>query len=269
MFGLAVSTYYGREKAKHKVNQQRLDERELVKEIFVESHGAAGTRSIVSSLKMQNITLGRFKVARLMEECGLVSKQPGLHKYKPTGGERVDIPNLLDRQFNPAQPNQVWCSDITYVWVNNRWAYLAVVLDLYKRRVVGWAYSEAADSKLVIKALDMAYQTRGKPSGVMFHSDQGCQYTSKELRQYLWRNRFIQSMSRRGNCWDNAPMERLFRSYKSEWMPTNGYWHKSQAIKDIGYYLMSYYNQKRPHKNNNGLPPVMAEKESHKVSNNT
>lgn len=253
----------------HKVNRQRLKERELVKEVFVASNGSAGTRSIVSSLKMQNVRMGRFKVARLMEEGGLISKQPGRHKYKPTGGERVDIPNLLARKFSPSQPNQVWCSDITYVWVNHRWAYLAAVLDLYKRRVVGWAYSETPDTKLVLKALDMAYQTRGKPRGVLFHSDQGCQYTSTELRQYLWRNRFIQSMSRRGNCWDNAPMERLFRSYKSEWMPANGYWHKSQAVKDIGYYLISYYNNKRPHQYNDGLPPAIAEKLSHNVSRYT
>lgn len=106
----------------------------------------------------------------------------------------------------------------------------------------------------------MAYQTRGKPQNVMFHSDQGCQYTSTKYQQYLWRNRFVQSMSRRGNCWDNAPMERLFRSYKSEWMPTTGYWCYDQAFKDIGYYLMSYYNEKRPHQHNDGLPPVLAEK---------
>jgi putative transposase len=264
-----VSTYYEREKTLQKVNYKRLDDRKLVKEVFEDSQNSAGTRTIVNSLKMKGINMGRFKVARLMEESGLISKQPGPHKYKPTGGEMPDIPNLLARQFNPARPNQVWCSDITYVWAGNQWSYLAVVLDLYKRRVVGWAFSDKADTSLVIKALDMAYQTRGRPKSVMFHSDQGCQYTSKELRQYLWRNCFIQSMSRRGNCWDNAPTERLFRSYKNEWMPIGGYWHKNQAYKDIGYYLMSYYNERRPHQHNDGRPPVMAENLSNKVSGNT
>lgn len=242
------------------INQQRLSERNKVKKVFDDSQGSAGSRMIVSALKLQNITMGRYKVSRLMEEAGLVSKQPGKHKYKPTGGELPNIPNLLDRQFHPQQPNQVWTGDITYIWTGNRWSYLAVVLDLYKRRVVGWAMSNKPDSELVIKALDMAYQTRGRPQNVMFHSDQGSQYTSLKYRQYLWRNRFVQSMSRRGNCWDNAPTERLFRSFKSEWMPAQGYWHYQQALKHVGYYLMSYYNEQRPHQHNDGLPPALAEK---------
>lgn len=153
--------------------------------------------------------VGRFKVRRLMKDAGLASKQPGAHANKVARAERPDIPNLLAREFAVPQPNQVWCGDITYVWAGGRWHYLAAVLDLHTRRVVGWSMSDRPDADLAVKALEMAYQQRGSPSGVLFHSDQGSQYGSRVFRQRLWRYRMTQSMSRRGNCWDNAPMERL------------------------------------------------------------
>lgn len=166
--------------------------------------------------------IGRFKVCSLMKEAGLVSRQPGVHRYQVARSERPDIPNLLAREFDVQQPNQVWCGDITYIWAGACWHYLAAVLDLHTRRVVGWAMSDKPDAKLAIKALEMAYQQRGYPSGVLFHSDQGSQYGRRVFRQRLWRYRMTQSMSLRGNCWDNAPMERLFRSLKSEWLPVTG-----------------------------------------------
>ncbi len=179
--------------------------------------------------------ISRFKVRDLMKEAGLASKQPGTHRYKVARSERPDIPNLLAREFDVPQPNQVWCGDITYVWAGTRWHYLAVVLDLHTRRVVGWAMSDKPDAELAIKALEMAYQQRGCPSGVLFHSDQGSQYGSRAFRQRLWRYCMTQSMSRRGNCWDNAPMERLFRSLKSEWLPATGYMSLREATRDISY----------------------------------
>ena len=122
-----------------------------------------------------------------------------------------------------AGPNQVWCGDIIYLWAQGRWHYLAVVLDLFTRRVVGWSFSTNPDAGLVVMALDMAFEQHGRPMGLMFHSDQGGQYVSRKFRQRLWRYRIKQSMSRRGNCWDNSPMERLFRSLKTELFPTTGY----------------------------------------------
>jgi len=119
--------------------------------------------------------------------------------------------------------------------------------------------SAKPDAELAVKALDMAYEQRGRPHSIMFHSDQGCQYGSRKFRQRLWRYRMTQSMSRRGNCWDNAPMERVFRSLKSEWIPTTGYASLSDAKRDISYYLMNYYNWQRPHTFNNGLAPAKAE----------
>lgn len=115
--------------------------------------------------------IGRFKVRSLMRELALISKQPGSHAYKKATVERPDIPNTLNRAFDVEAPNQVWCGDITYVWAQGKWHYLAVVLDLYARRVVGWALSEKPDGDLVVKALDVAYEQRGKPQGLLFHSD--------------------------------------------------------------------------------------------------
>lgn len=210
-------------------------------------------------LRAEHINIGRFKVRKIMQESGLMSNQPGSHRYKPTASERPDIPNLLKREFSVATPNRVWCGDITYIWTGSKWSYLAVVLDLFSRRVVGWALSDKPDAELATKALDMAWEQRGRPKNVTFHSDQGSQYGSRKFRQKLWRYRITQSMGRRGNCWDNAPMERLFRSLKTEWIPATGYSTLVQAKKDISYYLMEYYNRQRPHQANDGLSPVNAE----------
>ncbi len=204
--------------------------------------------------------MGRYKAGNIMKELGLTSKQPGKHSYKKVNTEHVDIPNLLDRQFAVTAPNQYWCGDITFIWAGSKWIYLAVVIDLFSRRVIGWAISESPDTNLVITALRMAYETRGRPKGVTFHSDQGCQYTSKKYRQRLWRYRITQSLSRKGNCWDNAPMERVFRSFKSEWYPAAGYPSIAHARKEVSDYLMRYYNSERPHSYNGYLTPAESER---------
>jgi putative transposase len=149
---------------------------------------------------------------------------------------------------------------VTYVWVGNRWAYLAVVLDLFSRKPVGWTLSLSPDSELTSKALKMAFELRGKPENVIYHSDQGSHYTSLKFRQLLWRLQIEQSMSRRGNCWDNAPMERFFRSLKSEWVPASGYGNFTEADKAITNYITGYYSETRPHQYNGGLTPNESER---------
>ncbi len=196
-----------------------------------------------------------------MRELGLISKQPGSHAYKKATVERPDISNILNREFDVPAPNQVWCGDITYIWAQGKWHYLAVVMDLFARRVVGWALSSKPDTDLVIKALDMAYEQRGKPQGLLFHSDQGSQYGSRQFRQRLWRYRMRQSMSRRGNCYDNSPMERVFRSLKTEWIPTEGYMTAQEAQRDISHYLMHRYNWIRPHQFNTDCHPLSPKKD--------
>jgi len=201
-----------------------------------------------------------------MKETELVSKQPRSKPYKTGQKELPNIPNRLNRDFAVPQPNQVWCGDITYVWAGNGWVYLAVVLDLCTRRIVGWHLSQTMGSELVIAALDEAYHSRGKPQKILFHSDQGSQYSSVAFQQRMWCYKMKQSMSRRGNCWDNAPMERVFRSLKCEWIPKNGYHSFAEAQTDIEEYLTGYYNCVRPHQWNDGLPPVVAEEKLKPVS---
>jgi putative transposase len=164
----------------------------------------------------------------------------------------------LNRELDVPAPNQIWCGDITYIWAQGKWHYLAVVMDLYARRVMGWALSNKPDADLVIKALDMTYEQRGRPQGLLFHSDQGSQYGSRQLRPRLCRYRMHQSMNRRGNSWDNAPMKRVFRDLNTEWIPTVDYMTAQEAHRDISYYLMHRYNWVRPHQFNNGLVPAQA-----------
>jgi len=258
-FDINRSSYYEHRQRRGVIDAERLALRAKVNRLFIKSRRAAGSRTITSMLKEDGVAIGRFKVRRLMGELGLICKQPGPHAYKKATVERPDIPNHLDRKFRVERPNQVWCGDITYSWSGQRWSYLAVVLDLFSRRVVGWTMSSSPDAGLTVKALDHAWEQRGQPSRVMFHSDQGCQYGSHKFRQRLWRYRMEQSMSRRGNCWDNSPMERLFRSLKTEWIPTLGYRSLPDAKKDVGSYLMDYYNRQRPHTFNDGVLPMAAE----------
>ncbi|WP_329048247.1 IS3 family transposase [Pseudomonas aeruginosa] len=265
-FDVARSCYYVHRLRRRRVDARRVALRSQVNQLFSQSRGSAGSRSILGMLREEGVTIGRFRVRRLMRELGLVSKQPGSHAYKQATVERPDIPNRLNREFATEHPNQVWCGDITYVWAQGRWHYLAAVLDLHTRRVIGWAFSAKPDAELVVKALDMAYEQRGKPQQVLFHSDQGSQYASRLFRQRLWRYRMQQSMSRRGNCWDNSPMERLFRSLKSEWVPSTGYLTAQEAQRDISHYLMHRYNWIRPHQFNDGLPPAVAEEKLNPLS---
>ncbi|QLL15545.1 IS3 family transposase [Pseudomonas chlororaphis] len=266
VFDITRSCYYAHRLRCRTPDVERLRLRSRVNELFTQSRSAAGSRSIVSMMQEDGEQIGRFKVRGLMRELALVSKQPGSHAYKQATVERPDIPNILNREFEVPAPNQVWCGDITYIWAQGKWHYLAVVLDLYARRVVGWALSSKPDADLVIKALDMAYEQRGRPQGLLLHSDQGSQYGSRQFRQRLWRYRMRQSMSRRGNCWDNAPMERVFRSLKTEWIPTVGYMTAQEAHRDISHYLMHRYNWTRPHQFNDGLAPAQAEKKLNVVS---
>ena len=142
-FDVARSCYYVHRLRRRRVDARRVALRSQVNQLFSQSRGSAGSRSILGMLREEGVTIGRFRVRRLMRELGLVSKQPGSHAYKQATVERPDIPNRLNREFATEHPNQVWCGDITYVWAQGRWHYLAAVLDLHTRRVIGWAFSAA------------------------------------------------------------------------------------------------------------------------------
>jgi len=265
-FDFRKSTYFDRLKATKSKKLQELNTKNKIGELFKLSNSSAGSRTLRAQLANAGHQLGLFKIRRMMRELGLVSCQPGRHKYKMVDQPHTEIPNILNREFDVEAPNLFWCGDITYVWTGRSWSYLALVIDLYGRNVIGWAMSDAPDTMLTKKALTMAYESRGKPTGVTFHSDQGVQYTSQAFRQLLWRYQITQSMSRRGNCWDNSVMERTFRSFKTEWMPKLGYQSFTEALKSISYYYMVYFNQQRPHTANLGLTPRQKDEEFYKKS---
>lgn len=249
--------YHRHHRSKINPEQERL-KAEVIK-IHQNSRGAAGSRTISGKLKAEGEPVGRYKARSLMREAGLESKQPKGPRYKVAKKPAQVADNHLNREFRVTRPNQAWCGDVTYIWAGKCWLYLALVIDLYTRRIVGWACSTSPDTLLTMQALQVAYESRGQPKGVLFHSDQGCHYTSKAFQQRLWQYQFKQSMSRRGNCWDNAPMERCFRSFKSEWMPKTFYSSYQEAEHDIFQYL-KYYNGYRVHSYNNYLTPIEAEK---------
>lgn len=239
-------------------DEQRL--REQIQKAHQLSQGSAGARTIAALVTHAGIPLSRYRAARRMKVLGLVSSQIPEHRYRKAEQLHLEIPNLLNRQFDVKAPNQAWCGDITYIWTGARWSYLAIVMDLFSRKPVGWAMSHTPDSELTKRALTMAFESRGTPKGVTFHSDQGCQYTSLSFRQLVWRYQMQQSMSRRDNCWDNSPMERFFRSLKTEWIPESGYSSLEEAKRDITSYIIGYYSQHRPHTHNGGLAPNAAER---------
>jgi putative transposase len=259
VFEVHRSSYRYWLKRDRKISSQRLKEITTVKSIFNESRGSAGARTIATIATDRGVPLSRYRSRGLMKQCQLVSCQLPKHAYKKAAQPHLRIPNHLNRQFGVSRPNQVWCGDVTYIWAGNRWAYLAIVMDLFARKPIGWALSYSPNSQLTSDALTMAFESRGRPDNVMFHSDQGMHYTSLKFRQILWRFQIKQSMSRRGNCWDNSPMERFFRSLKSEWVPQIGYSSIDKAKSDILNYMIGYYSQVRPHRHNQGLTPNVAE----------
>ena len=258
-FEVARSSYSYFQKASVSKSPERDRLRNKVISIHEESRGAAGSRSITAKLHQDDETIGRYKVASLMKEANIESKQPNKpHRYKIADKQSRIADNLLKREYNVKSINQVWCGDVTYVWCGTRWLYLALVIDLYARRIVGWACSDSPDTELTKKALKVAFMSRGSPAGVMFHSDQGCHYTSNAFQDQLKCYGMIQSMSRRGNCWDNVIIERTFRSLKTEWMPDKFYDSLGDAEYDIMQYI-KYYNSKRCHSYNDYLSPIKAE----------
>ena len=260
LFSINTSSYYYRVNHKDIVDSKRERLKQQAIDIHTASRGSAGARTIAGQLTQQGEKVGRYKAASLMQEANIVSKQTRKHTYKIAEIESKIAPNLLKREFAVEAPNKVWCGDVTYIWAGTQWLYLAVVMDLYARRIVGWSCSSSPDSELTSAALRMAYESRGKPKDVMFHSDQGCHYTSLKYRQQLWQYQITQSMSRRGNCWDNAPMERFFRSFKTEWMPKEFYRSYDEAETDVQKYIILHYNTVRGHSYNNYLSPDATEK---------
>lgn len=229
--------------------ESRLAEEVLV--VYKESRGTYGHRSIQAELKKKSISASRRKILKAMRNMALKAIPQRSKPYVRSKDlpEHKTCKNRLRRIFTAKQPNRYWVGDITYLWTGEGWLYLATVLDLYSRMVVGWAISDKPDSQLAIDALKDALANRPyRKWRLMFHSDQGCQYTSNEMRQYLKDNSILQSMSRRGQCWDNAAMESFFGTLKQE--TGLGKWPLDTAEETkfaIFDWIDCWYNVKRRH----------------------
>ena len=229
--------------------------------IFKEHRSKYGSRRILEQLKEEGYGIGRYKVQRIMKDLGLKSKIS--RRYKVTTDSRHSFPvapNVLDRNFDVSVPNHAWTADITYVWTLEGWSYLAVVMDLFSRQIVGWAMDKRMKKQLTLDALAMAYFRRKPGAGLIHHSDRGSQYACHEYQKCLKQYRMVPSMSRKGNCWDNAPTERFFRSLKSERLSDYRFVSRRSAHLEVLDYI-SYYNAIRLHSSLGYKSPFVYEKE--------
>ena len=229
----------------------------LIKQSWLESGGLYGYRKVLVDLRELGEACGKHRVARLMRSEGLRSqtgyrRRPGRYGGKPP----VAVPNHLARQFNVTKPNKVWVTDITYIRTYEGWLYLAVVIDLFSRQVIGWSMKSQMTTDLAIDALLMAVWRRKPKQQVMIHSDQGSQFSSSDWQSFLKANNLLGSMSRRGNCHDNAVAESFFQLLKRERIRRKTYNTRQEARSDVFDYIEMFYNPKRRHGFNNQLSPV-------------
>jgi putative transposase len=232
-----------------------------VAQVHRDSRSTYGSPRVHAELRAQGLKVSRKRVARLMEEQKLAARRRRRWVRTTDSNHRNPVaPNVLERDFSPSQPNSTWATDITYVWTGEGWWYLAVVLDLFSRRVVGWSMSEHIDTKLVLGALEMALEGRQPPKGLIHHSDRGSQYASAEYQQALASRGIQCSMSRKGNCWDNAVVESFFSSLKMELVYPTDFATRHQARSAIFEYIEVFYNRRRRHSSLGYVSPVEYER---------
>jgi len=229
----------------------------IIQRIFDDSRQTYGYRRIKQELDTKNETCGKHRVASLMKKLRL--KAISRRKYRVTTDSRHSLPvynNLLNRHFWPCRVNQSWVSDITYISTSQGWLYLAVIMDLYSRQIVGWAMDRRMTEDLVKEALRMALFRRKITSSILLHSDRGSQYASKTYQEMLKKYGLQCSMSRKGNCWDNAPMESFFKTLKVECIYRQRLNNFQQARLVIFEYIEIFYNRQRKHSGLNYLSPM-------------
>ena len=245
---------------RHKDNEKILME---IRAAHTRSRRTYGSPRITEDLRARGTMCGENRVARLMKIHGIVGKAK--KKFKATTNSKHNLPvaeNLLNQNFVAEKPNTVWTSDITYVPTLEGWLYLVVVLDLYSRQVVGWAMSDRLTSGFVVKALYQAIGRRHPASGCIFHSDRGVQYASTDFGDVLRAYGFIQSMSRKGNCYDNAVAESFFHTLKTEHVYEYRYESRAEARQSIFEYIEMFYNRQRRHSALGYRSPVSYELEA-------
>ncbi len=229
-----------------------------IRSIFDESRETYGSPRIHDELRDRGVRCGRKRVAKLMKEEQLEPKKARRYRVTTVSSETHEkAPNILNRQFQVDAPDTAWVGDITYLWTPEGWLYLAVLLDLYSRRVIGWALSTRITQDLAIAALERAFFERNPEAGLLHHSDRGSQYTSNSYQKQLKRKGLIASMSRKGDCWDNAVAESFFATLKIEL--GNTFSSREAARLALIDYIEIFYNRRRRHTSLGGLTPVQAE----------
>lgn len=250
VLGVARSAYYAWHQApRSKRKMADLALLEQIKEIFEQSRQTYGSYRIFIALRKQGTRCGHKRVARLMRQAEIRPKTKQRFRAATTDSNHnlPVAPNLLNQEFTAEEADQIWLTDITYVSTAEGWLYLAVVLDLYTRRIVGWAMSESLHRQLVIDALQMAIATRQPLPGLLHHSDRGSQYASHDYQALLTKHEMLSSMSRKGNCYDNAPAESFFGTLKTELVFHQSYATRNEARLDIFEYIEVFYNRIRYH----------------------
>lgn len=250
--------WLNRPKSPRQVEDERLLAK--VKQFWLESGCVYGYRNIAVDLKESGESCGKNRVHRLMKLAGIQSNR-GYRRHPGFKGGKVSnvAPNTLDREFSVEAPNKVWVTDFTYIRTYEGWLYVCIVLDLYSRQIIGWSMTSRPQAELVINALLMAIWRRQPASRVMVHSDQGVQYRSDDWKKFLQHNNLEISMSRRGNCHDNAVAESFFSLLKTERVKRKIYKTRNEAKADIFNYIEMFYNPIRRHGSNNRVSPKIFE----------
>ena len=238
--------------------------RTLLSEIRLVHHRSRrtyGSPRVTEELRESGLWCGEHRVAHLMRRHGIKAKT--VRKFRVTTNSKHAFPvapNLLARQFTVSRPNAVWVSDITYIWTAEGWLYLAGVMDLYSRRIVGWAMSPRIDGALTLAALRQALTQRQPPAGLVHHSDRGKQYAASDYQMLLRKHGAVCSMSRKGDCWDNAPMESFFGTLKQELVYQEQFATRDEAKAKIFEYIEVFYNRQRRHSSAGSHSPVEFER---------
>jgi putative transposase len=249
---VSPSGFYDWERRRIRPCARALENQSLAREIdqiHTRSRQTYGAPRIQRELRKKGRCHGRNRVARLMKEKGLCGRQKGRYRVQTTDSnhDQPIAPNRLADAAKATAPNQLWVADITYIETQEGWLYLAAILDLYSRRIVGWAMSERIDTALVLSALAMALRHRCPPAKLIFHTDRGVQYASADYRQALGKAGLIASMSRRGNCYDNATIESFWATLKLELVYRCSFDTRAQARRQIFDYIETFYNRQRAH----------------------
>lgn len=246
-----------------KQEARRAEMEVLVKDTYEAFEAAYGAPRITQELNELGHPCSLNYVAQIMSEQGIKARNGKGFKYSQHSLTLLNVSdNLLWRDFSARGPNEKWTTDITYIWVNDKWLYLAVVMDLYSRRIVGWSLDVSMTETLVKDAMNMAFKRRQPAPGLIVHSDRGTQYRAQGYIDELQSNGCTLSMSRKGNCWDNAPMESFFSRLKVELIYAKNYRSIDEAKSGIFTYIEIFYNRKRRHSANDGMSPVAFEEKA-------